>query len=122
MFKKNKNKISDIDILDILEDIITFFDNGEEEEDEFETCQQYIGMKELFRGYVVRNWKETNFNTTKYAELNKILVWNVVLFYNKCWLHRNECYQDAKMQRKRMISWYKKLKHKAEQDESPRLN
>ena len=78
----------------MLEDIVTFFDNGEEEEDEFEICQQYIGMKELFRGYVVRNQKEANFNTTKYTELNKILVQNTVLFYNKCWLYRNEQYQN----------------------------
>ena len=35
-----------------------------------ETNQQYIGFKALFRGYMIKAWKEMNFNIIKYAKLN----------------------------------------------------
>ena len=121
LFKKNKGKISKDDMLDMLEDIVKFFNGGEEEEnaEEFETSQQHVGMKELFRGCVVRDWKQADFNCTKYADLNRILVRSAVLFCNKCWKHRNECLHDAEMQRKRIISWHDKIKEKVENDEPP---
>ena len=107
----------------MLEDIMTFFDAGEEEEseDEFETTQQCIGMKSLFRGHAVKDWKQANFYCTKHAELNKIIVQNAVLFYNECWKCRNEYLHDTDMQRQRIISWCKKLKEKVEKEEPPQV-
>ena len=48
----------------MLEDIVTFFDvrEADDNEEEFETSQQYIRMKELFRGHIVRDWKQANFH------------------------------------------------------------
>ena len=84
--KKDNGKIEVKDIFDALEDIVAFF-NGEEEEDnkeEFETSQRCIGMKSMFRGYAVRDWKQANFHCTKCTELNKVIMRNAVLFYYEC--------------------------------------
>ena len=47
LFRVNEQRIQVETILNILEDIANFFDNRDEEE--YETSQQYIGMKEIFR-------------------------------------------------------------------------
>ena len=47
-----------------IEDILKFVEN--EEEEEYEINQQYAGMLELFRGYVVIDWKATNIKIVKY--------------------------------------------------------
>ena len=87
LLKKNKGKMHENETLEILEDIVTFFDvgEGEDNKEEFETSQQHIEMKELFRGHVMRDQKQANFHYTKHADLNKIIVGNAVLFYNECW-------------------------------------
>ena len=60
----------------MLEDIATFFDVGEEDDNEveFKTSQQSIRIKQLFREYIVRDWKQADFNCTKHTDLNKIIV------------------------------------------------
>ena len=90
LFTVNVQRIQEETILNMLEDIVNFFDNGDEEE--YETSQQYIGMKEIFRGFVVKDWEGSNFNCEKFRELNKVLIVNAVLFYKECWAHRNEYY------------------------------
>ena len=70
---------------------------------------------------MVKDQKKANFYCTKNADANKIIVQNAVLFYNKCQKHRNKCMQDTRMQRNRMISQYKKLKTKVEQDKPPQV-
>ena len=44
----------------MIEDILKYLKN--EEEEEFETNQRLVGMQQLFRGYVVKVWKGSNFN------------------------------------------------------------
>ena len=53
LFRVNKQRIQEETILNMLEDIANFFDNGDEEE--YETSQQYISIKEIFRGFVVKD-------------------------------------------------------------------
>ena len=53
-----KNKPEDVNedaIISFVEDILKCIEN--EEKEEYETNQQYVGMKELFRGYVVIDWE-----------------------------------------------------------------
>ena len=57
-------------------------------------------MKDLFQGYVVKAWKGLDFSTTKYREVNKIVVTKCVERYVKCWKHRNECMHDEDKQQK----------------------
>ena len=84
----------------MLKDISIFFSG---EEDEYETSQQYISMKELFRGFVVKDQEEVNFNCNKFRDLNKVFIVNEVLFYKECWVHRNEYYFNEENKEK---GWY----------------
>ena len=75
-------------------------------------------MTELFRGYVVKvwfetDWFETNFSSDVYRTLNKIVVRKCVEFYVKCWKHRNEAYHDDEKQKKRIKMWLTNEKEKA---------
>ena len=102
LFHANKGRIEDEVILNLIEDIVVYFDNGEE--DEYVSSQQYVGMRELFRGFIVKDWVEADFNCKQYSELNKIVIANAVKFYNQCWKHRNEEFHNERKQRVRMVN------------------
>ena len=74
--------------------------------------QQYLGMQELFRGYVVIDWEGTNFKNEKYKKLNRISVKRYIEYYDKCWKYQNNEYHDKEKQRKRLIKWYEKNEKK----------
>ena len=63
------------------EDILRYLE-GNTEEDEYETTQYHIEMKEIFRGYIVRDWVGVNMHCKTYYALNKILAYECVMFYN----------------------------------------
>ena len=82
-----KQKMDNVDmnmIIVFYEDILRYL---EEEEEEYETNQQYIEISKIFRGFIVKDWKGADFNCNKYRALNKILIFNAVQFYRKCWQH-----------------------------------
>ena len=79
MLKERPKEVDRIDIFDIIEDILKYLD--EDEEGDFETSQEFIGFKYLFRGIVMRDWKGSNLRCRKYRKLNKILVKHCALFY-----------------------------------------
>ena len=98
-----KVKPSDVSIdliMSFIENILWYLEN--EEEEEYETNQSLIGMKELFRGYVMVVWEGTDLNSKKYRVLNKIVVKKCVEFYVKCWKYRNEIYYDEEKQKERV--------------------
>ena len=74
-------------------------------------------MKEMFWGHVVKDWIEQNVNFKKHYILNKVLVYECVMFCNKCWKHRNEAAQDETKQRERLTKWYEKERNEALGDE-----
>ena len=80
--------------MSFVEDIIRYIENKEEEE--YKTNQQYVGMQELFRGYVAVVWEGTNLNSKKYRMLNKIVAKKCVEFYMKYWKERNEADYDKR--------------------------
>ena len=114
LLKQKNEKVEEETILEMMEDICKFFEG---EEDEYETTQQYVGFKALFRGYAVKDWKRADVNCKSYTSLNKILVKRAVLFYGKCWNHRNEICHDEEKQRERLIKWYEKIKTQVERHE-----
>jgi len=117
---RNKPKEVHIEeIMSFVEDILRYLEN--EEEEEYEMNQQCVGMQELFRGYVVRDWEGTNFKSEKYEKLNRISVKRCVEHYDKCWKHRNSEYHDEEKQRKRLIKWYEKVKRKTENSNDRQL-
>ena len=79
----------------------------DDENGEYKTNQQHVGMKDLFRGYVVKYWKGVELNTNKHHELNKMVVKKCVECYVGCWKERNIEHNDEKKQRKRVIKWHK---------------
>ena len=70
------------------EDILRYLEN--EEDKEYEMNQQYVGMQELFRGYVVIDWEGTNLKNEKYKKLNRISVKRCIEYYNKYQKQRNK--------------------------------
>ena len=53
-------------------------------EEEYEINQHLVGMKELFRGYIIVVWEVTNLGGKKYSVLNKIIGTKWLEFYGKC--------------------------------------
>ena len=98
--------------LAFVEDMLKHIENDEEED--YETNQQHVGMQKLFCGYVVIDWEGTNLNITKHKKLNKTIVRKCVEFYVKCWKERNEEHHNDDKQRNRLMKWYEKIKLKAE--------
>ena len=61
-----KRKVDAEQILSFVECTLRHLENEENEEnEEHETNQCLIGMKELFRGHVVKSWKGSDFSITK---------------------------------------------------------
>ena len=77
-----------------------------EEDEEYETNQYLVGMKELFRGYVVVDWEGTEITNDKFRVLNVIVAKKCIEFYTKYWKHRNEAYHDGEKQRLRIKKWF----------------
>ena len=119
LVRKKSDEVHVEEIMSFVEDILRYLEN--EEEEDFETNQQYVGMQELFRGYIVIDWEGTNLGTKKYEDLNKILVKRCIEHYDKCWKHRNEEYHDEEKQRKKIVAWYDKVKRKAENSNDTQL-
>jgi len=105
LMKKKSNEVDEDEIISFVEDIMKFIRNNED--GDYKTNQQYIGMKELFRGYIVQVWNGVQLNSVKYHELNRIVVRKCVEYYVKCWKERNEESRNEIKQRERVIRWYK---------------
>ena len=58
------------EVMQMINDIRKYLINR----NDYKTNQQYIGFKALFRGHVIKNWQEANFNIMKYGKLNEILI------------------------------------------------
>ena len=43
-------------------------------QNEYESNQQYLECKALFRGYIIIDWFSSDFSTAKYREYNRVLV------------------------------------------------
>ena len=54
-------------------DVLRHLEEDIEDEDECETTQHCIGMKEIFRGHIVNDWARTNTHCKIYCTLNKTL-------------------------------------------------
>ena len=76
-----------------------------------------IGMRSLFRGYIIKTWKGVNFSVTTYKNINKIVVRYCVLYYKLCWDNRNQSLHSETVQRERVLEWYSKVKAQVETKE-----
>jgi len=110
-----QEKVSVNEIFDMLEDILNFLED--DDENEYETNQPMIGMKELFRGHVVKVWKGVDFSQSNYKILNKIVSKHCILYYQKCWKDRNDHYHNEEFQKERAITWKRKIESHVENNE-----
>ena len=115
-------KKEDVDANDVMalgEDILRYLEQDDEEE--YETSQGIIGINELFRGYVVKDWMSANEHEEKHRTLNKIVVRKCVEFYVECWKHRNEVCHDNDKQKERLRNWVTKEKESAVRSENAQV-
>ena len=115
LINKRPNQCTYEDLFDMIEDILIYF--NDEDEEEYTTNQHMVGMKYLFRGFIVKTWKGVNLSTNMYKILNKIVVYHCVMYYKKCWDHRNKAYHNEAIQRERVIKWYRNIKEQIETKE-----
>ena len=54
-----------------------------EDEDDYETNQQIIGMKHLFRGFSIKMWKVTPEDRKNYTNLNRIVNHHCMAYHYK---------------------------------------
>ena len=101
-----KTDVEEHEVLDMLHDIVTYLKVNN---NRLRTTQQLIGIENVFQGYIVINWFDTD-KTFKYRSVNKIIVKECVMFYNKCWLQRNEILHSKDIQHDFITKWYKKTK------------
>ena len=78
LLKQKPVEVNVNEIMAFCEDILRYLE--EETEEEYETNQQFVGMKEVFRGHVAQDWQGTNLECKKYFVLNKIIVKHCVFF------------------------------------------
>ena len=113
LMKSKPKEVAEDDIISFVEDIMKYVRN--DDECDYQTNQQYVGMKELFRGFVVKVWFGVQLNDPKYHHLNKIIVKKCVNYYLQCWKDRNEDHMNEEKQRTRVLRWYHKLLKKVEE-------
>ena len=116
LIKVKKKDVDANDVMALGEDILRYLEQDDEEE--YETSQGIIGMNELFRGCIVKDWMGANAQEDKHRTLNEIVVRKCVEFYAECWKHRNEVCHDNDKQKERLRKWVIKEKESAVRSEN----
>jgi hypothetical protein len=81
-----------------------------QQEEGYVTTQQEVGMKYVFRGWVVMNWINVNHRQSHVMkQANKIIARKSVEFYSKAWSNRNECFHDKDRFRSHVVEWYERI-------------
>lgn len=65
--------------------------------------QQLLGYKYIFRGFIVRNWNNSDDTSLKYTALNKIIVKDYIQHYVRMWFKRNERRHCKVTRRERLL-------------------
>ena len=80
--KAKPDNVDGEETLSFVEDILRCLDDDDSEE--CETNQGIIGIRDLFRGHVVKVWSGTHFSDRKHHKLNKISLRLCVKHYYDC--------------------------------------
>ena len=56
MLKRKLREVDQMDIFDMIEDILKYLNKDDKKE--YETTQEYVGFKYLFRACTMRDWKK----------------------------------------------------------------
>ena len=79
--KKQKVDVTDSQLRLLINDIRKFM---REDEDDYETNQEIIGIKYFFRGFSIKARKGTHEDKKKYTNLNRIVNQHCMAYYCKC--------------------------------------
>ena len=69
--------------------------------------QAAIGYKNIFRGFIVRDWFGSNESQQKFGELNRVIVHDAVTHYAANWRVRNLRRNSQECQKERLLEWAK---------------
>lgn len=64
-----------------------------------------LGMRNMFRGIVVKSWTGNNFETSADCKHNKMIVKESAKFYNEHWVDRWNALHTEEEQKKRLSQW-----------------
>ena len=83
--KKGKETMHELNVVnEIIKDVGKYFNN----EQNFWTNQQVIGIREVLKGIAVKNWVLFPVESTEFKKYNKILINKEFDFYSECWKDR----------------------------------
>ena len=82
LMKKKPTNIEYEELFDMVEDILIYLEDGDK--NKYVTNQHMIGIRFLFRRYIVKAWKGVNFLVSTYRNLNRIVVRHCVIYYELC--------------------------------------
>ena len=83
--------VSNEELRSFIEDIRKYL---REDIEDLEKKQKAIGMKCLFRGFLIKAWSRTDFSDNKCASYDRIFNQHFMNYYFKCWKDRNEKLHD----------------------------
>ena len=73
-------------------------------------AQWFIGMHQVFRGWVAKNWQNPlEIQPKKMIEVNKIIVRNSVRFYSAAWKQRNDTLHSPENYKMFVTNWYENI-------------
>ena len=123
-----REKISKLKQIDHLRDSIDLLlqdiDHFLKQDEEYEgvTTMSIVRMKELFRGWITKNWiNPTEPQPKKLHSVNKLIVKRSVIFYLEAWKHRNEVRHNPKKYKEFIHKWNHNVKEKIENDNRPEV-
>ena len=90
----------------MVNDIVKYFNT----EEFFWTNQQAWGVREIFRGVVVKSWVAMPVESIKFKKHNKILIKKAVEFYSKCWKERCNVLHSLECRKQRLNKEIKGIK------------
>ena len=71
-----------------------------EDLEDLKTNQQVIGIKYLFRGFSIKEWKGTGSDGNKHTTYNRLVNQHCMEYYCKCWKDMHEKIHNETVQRK----------------------
>ena len=123
--KDKINKVKRIDAVRnqidmMLQDIYQYLMEGEEIEGH--VIQSIVGMSQIFRGWIVKNWVDVQENQPRRTHvLNKLIIKQSVLFYAEAWKHRNKALHNPDNYWTHAIAWCNKVVESIESDNRPEM-
>jgi len=102
----------------IIEDVTQYLARNESWT--YNTTQHIIGMKNMFKGWIVKGWDNPEKEQSpEMIKVNKMLVKASVSYYSKSWVHRNEMLHNPKSYKSYVVQWHNRIVELIERSNRP---